>query len=93
MSIENSELAPVYRALAIAMGYLTRRGYSTFEVKEHSIQHIARLYRGGERRALVLANLAISAIERQERVERESQSRMQNSVIRERQLRTDEMCN
>jgi hypothetical protein len=93
MNIENSEFAPVYHALDIAIGYLTRRGYSTLEAKERSIQHIARLYRQGERRALVLANTAISAIERGERIERESQGRIQNSATRERQLRTDEIWN
>jgi hypothetical protein len=67
--IENSELAPVYHALDIAVGYLTRRGYSSLEAKERSIEHIARLYRSGERRPLMLANFAISAIERRERME------------------------
>lgn len=84
--IGNSELAPVYEALDIAVGYLTRRGYSSLEAKERSIEHIARLYRGGERRALMLANFAISAIERRERIERETGTK--NSVASERQPKT-----
>lgn len=84
--IGNSELAPVYHALDIAVGYLTRRGYGSLEAKERSIEHIARLYRAGERRPLMLANCAISAIERRERIDRETGT--QNSVLSERQPRT-----
>jgi hypothetical protein len=84
MSIDgSSELAPVYQALDIAVGYLTRRGYSSLEAKERSIEHIARLYRGGERRPLMLANFAISAIERRERIEQETGT--QKSILSERQ--------
>ena len=72
----NGEFAPFYDALDIAAGYLIRRGYSTLEAKQRAVEHIARLYRGGEYRALVLANLAISAVEKQERTELETQARL-----------------
>jgi hypothetical protein len=68
MLIVEAELLPLYDALHIAVGYLVRSGYGLSEANERASLHIVNFFNAGERRALMLANRAISMIEK-ERVE------------------------
>jgi hypothetical protein len=65
-----AEIAPFYKALDIAVGYLLRSGYGLRQANDAAYKHIVPLFDAGERRALMLANRAISAIEK-ERLEDE----------------------
>jgi hypothetical protein len=66
----DAELARFYEALDIATGYLVRSGYGLRQANDAAYMHIVPLFEAGERRALMLANRAISAIEK-ERMEEE----------------------
>ena len=66
---------PFYNALEIVLHYLTRRGYNQTEASEKGRRHILKLcVEGGEHRALMLANLAIAAIEEEVKLEEERQT-------------------
>jgi hypothetical protein len=65
-----AEVAPFYKAVDIAVGYLVRSGYSLRQANDAACKHIVPLFGAGERRPMMLANRAISAIEK-ERVENE----------------------
>ncbi len=66
---EDSDISldATYRAVDIAVGYLVRCGYHPADALQVSIQHVAEVYRQGERRTLALANFAIAAIEKEQR--------------------------
>lgn len=66
--------APFYRALDIAVNYLSRRGYQEFQAHEKVRRHICRLWLKGESRPLMLANLSIAAVEKEEKMEEESRT-------------------
>lgn len=68
------DTAPFYNSLEIVMNYLRQRGYNDSEANENACRHIARLCVEGERRPLVLANLAIAAIEQEIKMEEERQT-------------------
>jgi hypothetical protein len=70
MFVVEAELVPLYEALDIAVGYLARSGYGVRQANDAAYKHIVPLFNSGERRALMLANRAISVIEK-ERVEDE----------------------
>ena len=70
MLVVEAEIAPLYEALDIAVGYLVRSGYGLRQASDAAYMHIVPLFNAGERRALMLANRAISAIEK-ERLEDE----------------------
>jgi hypothetical protein len=55
----------LYEALDIAVGYLVRSGYGLRQASDAAYMHIVPLFNAGERRALMLANRAISAIEKE----------------------------
>ena len=57
---------PFYAALEIAVNYLEQRGYDQWEIYPRASKQIVELFSEGERRPLVLANLAISAVEKEE---------------------------
>ena len=67
------DIAPFYNSLEIVMNYLRQRGYNDSEANENACRHIVRLCVEGERVPLVLANLAIAAIEQEIRMEEERQ--------------------
>jgi hypothetical protein len=54
-------------ALDIATRYLVLRGYDRSEAQERAARHIGKLFNAGETRSLMLANLAIAAVERDPR--------------------------
>jgi hypothetical protein len=67
--------APFYKTLEIVLNYLTLRGYDQTEADERARRHILKLcVEGGERRTLMLANVAIAAIEEEVKLEKESQT-------------------
>jgi hypothetical protein len=59
-----AEVAPFYKAVDIAVGYLVRSGYSLRQANDAACKHIVPLFGAGERRPMMLANRAISAIEK-----------------------------
>src|SRR3954452_4878743 len=63
MFVVEAELVPLYEALDIAVGYLARSGHGVRQANDAAYKHIVPLFNSGERRALMLANRAISAIE------------------------------
>jgi predicted RNase H-like nuclease (RuvC/YqgF family) len=64
--------APFYNALEIVLNYLTLRGYEQSEAGERARRHILKVcIDRGERRALMLANLAIAEIEEEVKIEEE----------------------
>jgi hypothetical protein len=65
MLVLDAEFLPLYDALHIAVGYLVRSGYGLSEANERASLHIVNFFNTGERRALMLANRAISAIEKE----------------------------
>ena len=70
MLVVEAEIVPFYEAVDIAVGYLVRSGYGFRQANDAACKHIVPLFNAGERRALMLANRAISAIEK-ERLEDE----------------------
>jgi hypothetical protein len=58
-----------HQAIDIAAGYLVHKGYSERRAHDEAHKRIAPLFNNGERRPLMLANLAISGIERQEQID------------------------
>ena len=54
-------------ALDIATRYLVLRGYDRSVAQERAARHIGKLFNAGETRSLMLANLAIAAVERDPR--------------------------
>ena len=83
MLIVDAELLPLYEALHIAVGYLEQSGYGSLEANERAIFHIVRLFNAGEHRALMLANQAISAIERERVEEDQRQSSVLSALFKE----------
>jgi hypothetical protein len=59
-------IAPFYAALEIAVNYLEQCGYDQPEAHRQASKHILELFSKGERRPLMLANLAIAAVEKEE---------------------------
>jgi hypothetical protein len=61
--------AAFYRPLDIAVNYLSRRGHHEWQAQEKVRTHICRLWLRGEGRPLMLTNLAIAVVEREEKME------------------------
>jgi hypothetical protein len=74
MFVVEAEIAPFYEAVDIAVSYLVRSGYGLQQANDAACKHIVPLFNAGERRALMLANRAISAIE---------EGRMEDEKLRE----------
>ena len=83
MFIVDAELLPLYEALNIAVGYLERSGYGSSEASERASFHIVCLFNAGEHRALMLANRAISVIEKERVEEEKRQSSMLSALFKE----------
>ena len=83
MFIVDAELLPLYDALHIAVGYLVRSGYDLSEANERASFHIVRFFNAGEHRALMLANRAISAIEKERVEENKRRSSMLTALFKE----------
>jgi hypothetical protein len=62
----NDHTKSLYAALDIATHYLVLRGYNRLNAQEKAGRHIAANFNSGERRALMLANKAIAAVEKEE---------------------------
>ena len=56
----------LYAALDIATRYLVLRGYDRLGAQEKAARRILTMFNSGEHRPLMLANKAISAVEREE---------------------------
>jgi hypothetical protein len=68
---EFDEASVVYRqAVEIAANYLVKKGYSERAARDNAQVHIISLFNDGEWRPLMVANLAISAIEQETQVRR-----------------------
>jgi hypothetical protein len=65
MRVSEIAMGSMLKALDIATNYLVLRGYGLPEARQRAGAHIARLFERGEGRALMLANLAIAAVERE----------------------------
>ena len=83
MLIMDAELLPLHEALHIAVGYLVRSGYGLSEANERASLHIVRFFNEGERRPLMLANRAISAIEKEQVEEDERRSSLLSALFKE----------
>jgi hypothetical protein len=64
MTIEH-ETAALFQAIDIATGYLLRRGCTRTTANALVGRHVPRLFERGEHRPLILANRALSEIERE----------------------------
>jgi hypothetical protein len=64
MTIEH-ETAALFRAIDIATGYLLRRGCTPATAHALVGRHVPRLFERGEHRPLMLANRALTEIERE----------------------------
>ena len=56
----------LYAALDIATRYLVLRGYDRLGTQEKAARRIMTMFNSGEHRPLMLANKAISAVEKEE---------------------------
>ncbi len=56
----------LYAALDIATQYLVLRGYDSLGAQEKAARRILSMFNSGEHRPLMLANKAISAVEKEE---------------------------
>jgi hypothetical protein len=83
MLIVDAEFLPLYDALHIAVGYLVRSGYGLSEANERASFYIVCFFNAGEHRALMLANRAISAIEKERAEEDKRRSSMLSALFRE----------
>jgi hypothetical protein len=83
MEILDTQLKPFYEALEITVGYLVQAGYGVSEANDAASKHILPIFYLGERRALMLANRAISSIEKERAVEDERRSSILNELFRE----------
>jgi len=75
--------SPIYQALEIAAGYFAAAGYNGVQANQKSIKHIVQLFNRGERRPLMLANLAIHAVERELRAEHDPKQTSLDAWFRE----------
>jgi hypothetical protein len=62
---------PIYDAVDIAVQYFEHQGEGTLSVKHQIATHIVEMFNRGEKRALMLANLAIEKTERDLLAEKE----------------------
>ena len=84
----NMDRAPYYNALDIVLNYLTLRGYDETEAIERGRWHILKIRNeGGERHSLVLANLAIAAIEEEVKLEEERKTVVVADFVRHQSSR------
>ena len=83
MLIVDAELLPLDDALHIAVDYLVRSGYGVSEANERVSFHIVRFFNADEHRALMLANRAISAIEKEQAEEDKRRSSMLSAPFKE----------